>query len=270
MRKKSGLLKALLALIFLATGCVSKNAQLYEEAQSLWLAGRHQEAISKLIVVVEGEKRGKLRIKALFRLGEIYYLNVNEPKKALEYFLQVANESAGNETGLASHKYIADIYMNGMGEHELAILQYQRIMSDYKELVEEDEYYYLVAMAYYKSSDYAQAIIEFQTFLENYPNSKLAFDARLQVANCLFISGKTKEALDLFLKLHLEAPEGRYDYDLRFVIALCYEELDKLDLALAEYNSLSERYPERKLLEKKKAAVEKRLKKKVEKKSGKG
>ena len=266
MRKAFLLPSVLITIIFLLTGCISKNTQLYEEAKDLWMTGRYKEATSKLLVVAEGEKKGALRTKALFRLGEIHYLNLDEPKKALDYFLKVSIEDAGNKIGLEAHKYMADIYLYALGEHEFAILQYQQIMSDYGKYVKKDEYYFLIAMAYFKKSDYTQATIEFQTFLEDYPESDLAFDAFFQIANSFFITGKTEAALDLFLKLHLEAPEGRYDYDLRFAIALCYEELGKLDLALSEYSQLANRYPKRKLLVGKKIAIEKRIRKKISQK----
>ena len=266
MNKKLRFHFVLLALFLLGAGCVSENARLYEEAQELCMTGRYNEAVSKLFIVAEGEKKGALKIKALFRLGEIHYLNLDKPKKSLEYFLQVSSEDSGGKKGLKAHKYMADIYLDELGEHELAILQYQQIMSDYKSLIKKDEYYFLIAMAYFKKSDYTQATIEFQTFLENYPESDLAFDAHLQIANSLFITGKREEALDLFLKLHLEAPEGRYDYDLWLAIAICYEELGKLDLALAEYLSLLQRYPKRRLLTGKKIAIEKRIRKKISQK----
>lgn len=245
------------------SGCHRQSSEAYEKAQNLWLAGRYPEAVSKLMVIVEEHGGDPAAAKALFRLGEIHYLNLDEPRKALDYFVRAASKNAATQIGLKSHNYIAEIYLEAMGAYDLAVLQYQRIINEYKSQIKEEEYRYLIGRAYFKKGDYTQAVIEYQSLVELFPTSELTYEARYQIANCHFVSGHTKEALRLFTILLAEATSMQYDYDLRLGIAICYEELSQLESALEAYKELIEHYPQRQILERKKASIEKRIAKKV-------
>ncbi|VAX19171.1 hypothetical protein MNBD_NITROSPINAE02-605 [hydrothermal vent metagenome] len=247
--------------IFVA--CDSRDKILYQEAERLWLEEHYDDAVSKLRVVVEEYPDSGYAPKALLRLGEIYYLNLDEPEKAIDYLTDATKKRAPDELRLKARLYIGEIYENSLRNYDLAILQYQKIIKEYKDIIKEDEYLYRVANAYFRKGDYAQAVIEFQSLLNRFPKSDLSLDARYQVANSKFISGAAKEALRHFQQLLKDSPGNKYDYDIRLGIAICYEELSQLKKALAKYKDMLKLYPDKPILSRKIDSIKNRLNKKL-------
>lgn len=201
--------------------------------------------------------------KALLRLGEIYYLNLDQPEKAIDYLTRATKKKAPFEIRLKARLYIGEIYENSLRDYDLAILQYQKIIDEHKGNIKEDEYLYRVANAYFRKGDYAQAVIEFQSLLNRFPKSDLSLDARYQVANSKFISGAAKDALRHFKQLLKDSPGNKYDYDIRLGIAICYEELAQLKKALANYEDMLKLYPGKLILNRKIDSIKNRLDKKL-------
>ncbi len=255
------LVLAVCAVTFAA--CDTREKTLYQEAERLWLDEHYEDAVSKLRVVVEEYPESGYAPKALVRLGEIYYLNLDEPEKAIDYLTDATKKRAPDKLRLKARLYIGEIYENSLRNYDLAILQYQKIINEYKDIIKEDEYLYRVANAYFRKGDYAQAVIEFQSLLNRFPKSDLSLDARYQVANSKFISGAAKEALHYFEKLLKDSPGNKYDYDIRLGIAICYEELSQLKKALAKYKDMLKLYPDKSILSRKVDSIKNRLNKKL-------
>jgi TolA-binding protein len=249
----------IVALLVTLTGCHGKEKELYNDAQSLWLDKHYKESASKLTALVEESPTGPYASKALFRLGEIYYLNLNEPEDALDYFDRAIGKNDDRQIGLKSLEYKARIYMDRPDGHNMAITEYQKIIDRFADQVAVDEIRYKIGKTYFAKGEYGQAAVEFQTLIQQFPESPLLFDTRQQIANCLFIAGKPARALEEFEKLIAEAPDDSYDYDLNLSRAILLEEMERLDDALKAYSALIAKYPNRKLLLIKKESVEKRI-----------
>jgi tetratricopeptide (TPR) repeat protein len=253
----------LLALLLCLPACVDDNQDRYDEAEKLWLDENYEAAVSKLTVVVEQAKSGDLKARGLFRLGEIHYLNLEEPDKAIGFFSQAAEISGDVTLDLEANNYIADIYRNALANYDLAILQYQRILHEYPGLIDEASYRYKIAQSYFAKGNYPQAIIEFQELLDRNPESELVPDALYQIANCKFIAGQAEEALALFTALLKRFPDGKYEYDVHLGIAILFEEQDRLKEALAAYETMAKKWPDKELIARKIDSVRKRIDKKV-------
>ena len=246
-----------------ASGCVGRDKKLYDDAESLWLNEKYEEAVSKLRLLVDEYPDSAIVSKALFRLGEIYYLNLDDPDKSLGYFERAAEVEETKEAGLKAREYMADIYENATQDYDKAIIQYQKIIHDYKGLVKEDEYVYRIAGAYFKKGDYDQAIIEYTSILERFPGSDLRFDVLYQVASAKLVLGNPEEALGIFRALLEKGGGSRRDYDIRLGVATCYEDMGKLPEALSEYRKMSKLYPGKVLVERKIDSLNKRMSKKL-------
>jgi len=241
------------------TACQPEEARMYDEAQALLLAERVNEAVAKLAVIVEiGSDRTVIE-KSLFRLGEIYYLSLGEPQKGLDYFSQMVERSPHSERAVQALLYEAEIYEGSFSQYDSAILQYQRIIKEYGDHGNIDEYIYHIGLLYYQKGDCAQASIEWTGLINRFPESHRRIDAEYQKINCLFVSGASKKAIKGFEQLLRNYPDSRYDYDARLGMAMSYEELDKPSKALAEYRLLLERYPSKIAIQRKVASVEKTL-----------
>lgn len=246
-----------------APGCEKRDKSLYEEAERLWLNDRYDAAISKLRLLVDEFPESKIAPQALFRIGEIYYLSLDEPAKGLEYLERAAGEAGDEALALPARRYMAEIYEKSIRDYDLAIEQYHKIINEGGPDVEEDEYHYRIARAYFKKGDYSQAAIEYKTLLERFPESGRKEDAWYQIATLMILLEKPEEALEIFRKLLTDGPSPEREYDIRMGIGACYEEMGKLDEALGEYHKARELYPDRELIARKIDAVNKRKEKKL-------
>lgn len=246
-----------------AAGCEKRDETLYDEAQRLWLNDRYDAAVSKLKLLADEFPESKTAPKALFRIGEIYYLSLDEPEKGLEYLALAAGEADDAALVLQARRYMAEIYENSTRDFDLAIEQYHKIINEGGPGVAEDEYYYRIAGAYFKKGNYSQAAIEYKTMLERFPGSGRAQDAWYQVASLMLLLEKPGEALEIFRRLLESGPSPEREYDIRMGIGACYEEMEKLDEALREYEEAAELYPDRELIARKMDAVRKRKEKKL-------
>jgi TolA-binding protein len=250
------------AVILLLAACADHVADLFDDAEKLWLAGRHTEAVSKLRVIVEEYPNSAYTSRALIKLGEIHDLDLNEPDKAIDFLARAAEKEGKSDLALIAQQKLAGIYEQSFKNYDLAIMQYQRIMNEYKGKVDEEEYMSKMSEAYFKKGDYAQVILESQELLSKRPNGARAVDARYQIANAKFIMGDAKNALELFRKILQDYPKSKYEYDVRLGVAICLEEMEQLPKALEEYNDLKKRYSDKALIDKKIESVKKRLSKK--------
>lgn len=255
------LASACVIALFLAA-CSDRVADLFDDAESLWLAGRHAEAVSKLRVIVEEYPNSAYTSRALIKLGEIHDLDLNEPEKAIDFLARAVEKEGKSDLALKALQKLAVIYEQSLRNYDLAIMQYQRIRNEYKGKVDEEEYIGKMADAYFKKGDYTQSIIESQELLAKYPNGPRAIDARYQIANSKFIMGDAKNALELFRNILQDYPRSKYEYDVRLGVAICLEEMEQLPKALEEYNDLQRRYPDKTLITRKIESVKKRLSKK--------
>lgn len=245
-------------ILCLACSCQSRDEALFEEAQRLWMNDRHMDAADKLRLLVAEYPESKKVNEALFRLGEIHYLNMQDPSRALDYFIRTAEREGRTQLGLKTNIYIAQIYENSVRNYDLAILQYQKILNDFRGMTRPEEYRMKIARAYFSKGDYDQAIIDFETVVEEFPSSPEVEEARYQVATCYFVKGQAAEALKRFRKALEDFPGGKFDYDIRLGIGMCLEELDQPAKALAVYEEMLGDYPEKKLIEMKIESVRKR------------
>ncbi len=243
-------------------GCLDRGKTLYEEARKLWLDERYDDAVVKLLIIVD-ENYGDYVDEANLRLGEIYYLNLDDTSKALNYFDQAGKDSADREIALKAHDYKSEIYLDVLDNHDNAILEYQFIINNFKDRVTEDKYLYRVGEAYFKKGDYEQAAMEFSNMLARFPESALKIDARYHIANLKFITGQSEQALKLFRDLLTIDKKGKYTYDIKLASAICYEDMGRLKTALSKYSELLGLYPEKDLLSRKIISIKKRMSRKV-------
>lgn len=253
-----------IVLAFTVAGCVSRDQRLYDEAERLWMNDRHESAVSKFMLLADEYPDSKLAPMALFRVGEIFYLNLDDPEKAIESFERVAENNKDGDIGLRAREYLIEIYENSsVRNFDQAIVQYQLVLNEHESRVARDEYLYRIATAYFRKEDYNQAIVEFSSLLEKYPQSSFRLDAWYQIASCKFVLGNAADALPIFQKLLKENLSPSREYDVRLGIGMCYEEMEKLADALRIYEKMIELHPGRELIERKISSVKKRMEKKL-------
>ncbi|MFW2331815.1 MAG: tetratricopeptide repeat protein, partial [Nitrospinota bacterium] len=249
-------------ILFCTAGCGScttADERIYNEAQSLWLQNKFSDAIPKLMVIVERSKDPYLVTKSLVRLGEIYYLNYQEPERAIEFYQRAVQIGGSDHLTLKANIDIAQIYFLVMKNYDASILQYNKIINEFPDLISEEKYRFKIAEAYFAKGNYPQAEIEFYNILKEFPDTKLRPDILYQIGNGYYINGHTEKAVELFLQVVKEYPDSRYEFDSWLSIAISYEEQEKLEESFKIYQMLDEKFPAEGIILKKIESVKKRI-----------
>jgi len=245
-------------LIFLS--CDDAPKRLFSEAERDLLDGRYQRAVDKYNKILEKYPRSGYSDDALFKLGETYFLNLNNIQIALGYFSELISKGKKNKISFRSQEYVALIYDEYLKNYDQAVIEYNKLIGNFKKWGDTDANQYNIAMCYFKKGDYEQAVTEFKVFLEKNSESKLYPDAMYYSANCHYLLGRYNEAISGFKKLMEKYRSGRYVADAKYGIGMCLEEQDKLQEALSVYKEVKDVYVNKEMLEKKIESVEKRLK----------
>ena len=243
----------------LIPSCQKEDRSLYESAERMQEQNKYEDAMNKLRFLVSEYPDSKYAARAYFKMGEISYYHFRKPEAAMDSFVRAAELDKGGATSLAAQKLIADIYQNHMRNYELAILQYQKILKDYPNIEEQEEFYYLIGRAYFSKRDYKQAIIEFKSLADKFPEGKYKEDALYYLAVCHYIGGEPDKAAGLFISFLKKHHHGKFDFDAQLGLAMSYEEMEKPEKALEVYQRMMAQYPGRDLLAKKITAMNEKI-----------
>lgn len=91
-------------------------------------------------------------------------------------------------------------------------------------------------------------MVEYKILIEDYPESRLADEAKYKLGSVLYVLGRYKSAIEAYKELEEEGPKNPFFFDAKFEIARCFEEQEKLGEAIARYKELYKAYPERRII----------------------
>ncbi len=249
----------LLAVFILAAGCSSRASTLLQEAESLWFQNHYKESVRVFLQVVDRYPESKEAPIALLRVGETFMLNLSDPEKALEYFTRVTTDYPEEKTAVTAREAMANIYETSLKDYERAVIQYQKLIESGNP-ADRDRYQFAIARCYYGKGTFQQAIIEYNTFLERYPGSKLVPEAEYQIGNSYFVMNRCDEAVKQYDRVLEEYPDTNRRSDILLSIGVCLEEKEEYGRALQIYREIKDKYRNPRLIQIKIDAVLERMK----------
>jgi len=253
--------KAQIFLLFLAISCSRESAEsLYQNGEDLWSKGEVERSLNNFLTIINNYPESDQYDNALFKAGELYYLNYNDYSKAIKYFRQLAaSKESITKIKFQAQTYIAEIYENSLHNYDLAIIEYQRLINNFDKWMQPGFGHYKIAECYYKKGDYNQAIIEYETLLEQFPSSSLVQESINQIVTCYYILGDCSKAFEKYDVFKEKYSASQLMPEIRFEIGSCYEEEGNLTKSLRIFEDLKGAYSNKKLLEMKIKSIEKRL-----------
>ncbi len=249
----------LISCFLLLISCDDAPKNLFNDAERDLLDGRYRQAVDKYNKILEKYPRSGYADETLYKLGETYFLNLNNIQISLEYFSELISKGKKNNISYKSQQYVAQIYDEHLKDYDRAIVEYHKLTNNFKNRENADVNQYNIALCYFKKGDYEQASTEFKVSLEKYPESEFSPDALYQFSNCKYLTRKYNEAIAGYKKLIEIYPSSRYVVDAKYGIGICLEEQEKLKEALSVYNEIKDLYANKTMLEKKIEGLEKRL-----------
>jgi TolA-binding protein len=239
----------LLFLAFLLTSCTHKVQSQLKEAEKQFRSGNYQTARSIYLQIAENYPKSRQAPEAYYWAGMITYLYQKEPRKALDYFHKIVTEYPASDVVLSSRGYLADMYEKEFNEPRLAIGEYQKMIEETPDHLNEDEYLYKIGDIYFNQGDLIQSKIEWEGLIRKYPKGKWVDRASFQVAMISMIQQKYDEGLkgmEAFIK---DFPDSSYLLEAKYERGVCLEEIDRKEEALRAYQELLPNYPNRFIFE---------------------
>ena len=170
---------------------------------------------------------------AYYALGSIYSEESKYPE-AVDSFKKVIEFGKSDLKGTATIA-IADVYAK-QGNFDLALKTYKDISNEYANL--NSLVYPKLADIYYKTSDFDQAVDFYNKSLNLVPVSQMN-DIQFKLADALQTQGKTKEAIEAYLKAAYLYPENsKLAVKSLLRVAAIYEDKEDFREALNIYNKI--------------------------------
>ncbi|MGA2506832.1 MAG: tetratricopeptide repeat protein [Chitinispirillaceae bacterium] len=165
----------------------------------------------------------------IFKIGELFYYELDEPDSAYRQFLTIVNDTAVDTSGAVPKAFFAAAFI---------------VRKDFKDTVRSDSLYKLL-IAGFPGTDYARrAQEEMKTVLVTPTRKELAAEAFRSAEKKYLIDGDTRGAIQAFYDVYREYPNLDIASKSLFVAAwLTDNELEKKKVAKSLYEKICDRYP---------------------------
>lgn len=258
---------ACLGFFCLLSAC-GENASdsLIKEARDEWVKGRNHSAVELFKEVLKKNPSGPLAEEALFRLGEISHFSLGSSAQSIMYFQELMQLNRKGAFAHDAQEYVAEIVEFTFKDYEQAIIEYQKLIDRFDKEDEKGDHQYRIASIYFKMQNYEQALAEWEVLLEDFSKSSRAEESHFKVVEILYTLQRCSEARqhnDDFLEKY---PVSKFKEEVEFIMASCLEEGGKLKEAYDRFKLLENDYPYPAILKTKMDGLEKRMKKRKNKK----
>jgi tetratricopeptide (TPR) repeat protein len=194
-----------------------------------------QQAAEKFVKVAGTYPNSRWVSPSLYYMGNCYFF-LGQNEKALRKYQEVWQfYGSGKYAPLARLNSAVLSYKTG--DYPAALLELQVLNSCPDQRISQQAAF-LEAEVSQASGDYAQAAILWQRFLFNHPKSEFAVEARFKYAQILIAQDQPRQAaleLEILAGRRLPPKKG---YQIRLLLAQCYQTLGESQKALELYRTL--------------------------------
>ncbi len=215
--------------------------RLYSMAIDAAANGNIETAENFYKLIIKRYPNSTVRKDALYQLGLLEYLYLNDYTTALEYFYDLVYTYPHYKNTFEAYLYIAQIYQEKQHLPQKAIEVYEKLLSS----TISDEYLKQLlpklASEYESVGDIPKAINVYDKLLGLYSKPPAGYLYEFAYLN--YLAGHYSEAVKDFQKISLLYPQSSYEFSAKLAIADCYEETGRSEDALSLLNGLKSHYP---------------------------
>ncbi len=268
--------KAYLTLLLLLSACSiqSSVSNRYLAAEKLWTDKNYQAAVLQFDQIIKENPNSAIALQALWRASMTRTLFLGEHEEALRGFNTFLERATSSELAPQAQKEIGEIYFTKLSQYSKAIDHYQKLILS-KKFSSDDEalFRYRIARSNFLLNKVKKSIEDDEDLIRNYPKSPPVLKAKIDLGNAWYTLGETdklaySKALKIFQDLVLET-QGKTDDEsvsiylqAKFNEAATLEEVDQLEKARDEFQSILTRYPAPNVVKIRIYRLEERMKKK--------
>jgi TolA-binding protein len=244
-------------LIWYVSGFDQRLEQNLHRAEELVAAKSYDQAVTVLTELHQDYSSHALGREALFKAAEVRSLYQQQYAEAILAFLAVEERYPNSDLGLQAQRQVADIYKTKLRDYPRAVETFQRLLE--RKVADSDRIQHEIADAYFRMNDFKQALLEYETLRNSYPDSPLQAEVRYRMGITLSLEGKGKEAEVMFREVIGLWPQSPFALESKFSLATVLEERDELAAAMKELQELKGSYPNTDLLERRLSQLRERL-----------
>ncbi len=176
----------------LQIGCLSTGVM--DKAEKLVEVKDYRGAIELYQSIVDSKSGTAAARTAQLAIGELYIAHINQPERGIEIYKAVIAEAPNSDEAAAAH-YRLGMHAYRQKDFDAAQTHFETVVNQFPPLQLRQNAHLMLAKSYEERQKYQQAVETFEDFVNRYPRSKRAPQAR---ANKARIQRK-------FLKKDLEA-----------------------------------------------------------------
>ncbi len=231
-------------LLSLFSSCSSRSREeaLFQKSMTALDQGLDGAAVEYLTQLLVRYPEGALVEEALYQRGIIYQVYQSRYQDAVSDYRELLDRFPGGKRSMESRLALAEIFGQKLDNCQLAIAQYQKLISDFDSVVDDDKYQFRIAACYFELLNFDQSLLEYRSLIEQYPASPLVENAYFQIASVLQTQGRVKEAEKAWRTFMARYPDGKLITNARFGLAATLEDEEKLKEALDLYQDLFDEY----------------------------
>ena len=242
------------------TNLQSRLEETFQRGLALRQAGKYIEAVELFEQLHDKHPTFERTPEVLYQTAEIQDLYLGRYSDALLTYLLLERDFPGSAEVLPAMQQVAVLYKYRLNDCSQAIAVYQKILDHPVE--GKDQLQYEVADCYFRLNHFDQTRIEFDSLLNNYPQSTLTAEVQYRIAVTYALEGKLPEAAGAYRLVVERWAESPFALEANFGLATVLEAQEELLEALEILEDLAGIYPKPDILERKTAQVRERIEKK--------
>ncbi len=197
------------------------------------------ETIYKLII--KRYPNSSVRKDALYQLGLLDYLYLNDYTTALEHFYDLVYTYPNYKHTFDAYMYIAQIYKEQQHMPQKAVEIYEKLLGSTSSPEYLKQLLPKLASGYESTGNIEKATESYERLLKLY--DKPPANYLYEYAYLKYLAGRYNEAVKDFQEVGSFYPQSSYRFSAQLAIADCYEETGRSEDALSLLNSLKAEYP---------------------------
>ncbi|MFH1829604.1 MAG: tetratricopeptide repeat protein [Pseudomonadota bacterium] len=207
--------------------------------------GNYVAALHEYNAIAKDFKDDPRHVGILLRIADLHATNLGNTEAALKKYGEVIDENPLSQAAREARERRA-VIREQMNDYEGAIEDYSALLKHFGNDSRNMHYRILVAGVYLSMKDYRQAKVEIKPILEDPQVPKdILEQAIFLAAESYFLEGKNKRASGYYRWLLEEFPESKLASEAKLHLATCYEEMGYLGVAGYITESAAKDYPNR-------------------------
>lgn len=221
----------------------------FRKAQKMAEKRKFYNAIELYLSFVHTHPRHEKSPQALFEVGRLQQMVLDEPRKAVESYRKLVSSYPVNKYTIQAQRRLAEIYKKDFSKYHQAIIEYEKLLHAAPGYSDAAFIQFEIARCYTLLHNYSQAAIEYEKLIKKHPKYDRLAEVYFEMGNNAYIGGRYKAAVKAYQTVEDRFPKSPFRVQATFGMANAYEEMDDIKNARLKYKEVLKDYPSPKVVQ---------------------